>query len=285
MSNIPEHLLQRSREAKAAKLGGSVPEATSSSSEIAATAASAATATSVEPAGPPAIVELTQHLPYLDDKDDSDANKPEPVNVQAFKKRKRAPFWAMPVVVALPFWAYGYAGTLQEPETDDPLYTHAAELYETCAGCHGATGGGGSGYPLANGSVNETFPSPIDQMVHVARGSAAISGQEYGAQRSDGTRKAGNLGVMPAQLGQLKQNDLEMVIFHERVVLGGEDATAPEYEAWMEHMREAYEANDETDIDLDFLLACADPTITPEATGVGSDDPEGRPCPGPLAES
>lgn len=82
----------------------------------------------------------------------------------------------------------------------------------------------------------------------------------------------------------MTQVELEMVVFHERATLSEEDtATIPGYEEWMDHMREAYEAGDTTPIDLDFLLACANPEITPEATGAGSDD-EDQPCPGPQPE-
>ena len=50
----------------------------------------------------------------------------------------------------------------------------------------------------------------------------------------------------------------------------------------MDHMREGFESGDEEPIDLEFLLKCADPAITPRATGEGSDD-EDHPCPGPRA--
>ena len=113
-------------------------------------------------------------------------------------------------------------------------------------------------------------------MVHVARGSAEIQGETYGA---DGRRVSGDLGQMPAQLGQISLTELELIVFHERATLSGEDTTSAEYQEWMEHMRHAYEAGENPEIDLDLLLACADPAITPGAGGDAGD----QPCPGPHA--
>jgi hypothetical protein len=92
---------------------------------------------------------------------------------------------------------------------------------------------------------------------------------------------------MPAQLGLISQVELEMIVFHERAVLSEEDISSPGYEEWMEHMRESFESGDELPVDeeyLEFLLRCANPEITPGATGEGSEDPETEPCPGPAAE-
>ncbi len=271
MTEIPEHLLKRSKAAKGGKSGdggssdggadgGSTPVAAESAAPVAA-----------QPAA---------NLPNLDP--EPEPPKPVPHFVAASMARKRIPVWVLPVIAALPVWAYAFAGTMQQPEVEDELFIEAEELYVACAGCHGANGGGGSGYPLSDGEVLATFPAVIDMMVHVARGSDAIQGEEYGA-RTDDPRISGarGQGAMPAQLASLSQLELELVVFHERAVLSGEDYETPAMEEWMEHMREAIEAGDESEIDLDFLLACANPEWTPGATGAGSDDPENRPCPGP----
>lgn len=264
MTEIPEHLLKRSKAAKADKTGAGPSPDTSSESTAPAAAAPA-------PAAAPA------NLPNLDP--EPVPATPEPHFVAASKRRVRIPVWALPVVAAVPIWAYSFAGTMQQVEVEDPLFTEAAALYgSSCAGCHGAGGGGGTGYALADGEVLATFPDPIDQMAHVARGSAAIDGETYGAQDR---RTAGDLGVMPAHL-EMTQIELEMVVFHERAVLSGEDTSAPSYLEWMDHMREGYESGDETAVDLDLLLACSDPDITPGASGDGPADPE-APCPGPSS--
>jgi mono/diheme cytochrome c family protein len=276
LTEIPEHLLKRSRSAKAGKTGGDAGAEEAGPATASPSASAAAT--------PAAAVAVPANLPNLDPEPVS--AKPDPPYVVAAKRRRRIPVWALPVVAALPIWAIAYPGTMQQPVVEDPLFTEGALVYSEsgCSGCHGAGGGGGTGYPLSDGSVLETFPHPIDQMVHVARGSAAIVGQEYGAVRQDGARRvagARGSGAMPAQEKQLSQVKLEMVIFHERAVLSGEDTTSEEYQAWEESMRTRFEAGDATAIDLELLLACADPAVTPGATGAGSPDPKTKPCPGP----
>jgi len=276
LTEIPEHLLKRSKSAKAAATGGDPGDGGDAPAESAAAAPVAASATA--PAVP------TESLPNLDP--EPEPLPPEPAYVTASKARKRIPVWALPMVAAIPIWAIAFGGTMQEPETEDPLLVEGALFYNEagCAGCHGAGGGGGSGYPLADGDVLETFPSVIDHIAHVARGSGPITGEQYGAERNDGVRVAGERGNMPAQDGQIPLVELEMIVFHERAILSGEDTETPGYEAWMEHMREAYEAGDETEIDLELLLQCADPAITPGAGPPPPPDSDGEsPCPGPAA--
>ena len=278
MTEIPEHLLKRSKAAKSGKSGDADGAAGTSEASSAPVASQPATPAAAAPAA---------NLPNLDPP--PPPAKPVPAYVEAARSRKRIPVWVLPVIAALPVWALSYAGTMQQPETEDILFVDAALIYGSCSGCHGAAGGGGVGYALTDGEVLQTFPNAIDQMVHVARGSDAIAGEEYGAVRADGTRRvsgARGRGPMPAQLNSLSQVELEVVIFHERAILSGEDTSSTGYQEWMEHMRETLEGPEATaPIDLDFLLACADPAITPGATGVGSDDPENRPCPGPVEEA
>lgn len=281
MTEIPEHLLKRSKSAKS-KGGGSDASA-AVPPEGSGSAAPAPAAAPATPEKAPLVP--TADLPNLDP--EPEPPRPEPAYVAAAKARKKIPVWAIPVVAALPIWAWSYAGTLQQPEVEDPLFTEGALFYTEagCSGCHGAAGGGGTGHQLSAGSVLETFPEPIDQIVHVARGSAAIQGETYGAVRADGSQHtAGSLGQMPAQEGQIPMVELEMIVFHERAVLSGEDTSSDAYQEWMDRMREEFEAGTEDEVDLEFLLACANPEYTPGATGVGSDDPEAHPCPGPAAD-
>ncbi len=277
MTEIPEHLLKRSRAAKGKGDGDAAP------SESTAVTPTADAAAAPAETGPPAIAAAAAAIPA--DKPAPEA-PPEPHYITAAKKRKKIPGWALPLVAAVPLWAISFAGTMQQPEVEDPLFIAAEETYLVdggCAGCHGGAGGGGVGYKLSDGSVLETFPDPVDQMVHIARGSGAIQGEDYGAERADGTREAGALGSMPAFENNLDQVHLELVVFHERAILSGEDTSSPEYQEWMNHMREEYEAGNTDPIDLEFLLKCANPEYTPGATGEGSDD-EDHPCPGPQAE-
>ena len=197
--------------------------------------------------------------------------------------------WALPVVAALPIWAISFAGTMQQPETEDPVIVESAAIYTEagCAGCHGGNGGGGNGYQLSDGEVVTTFPRPVDQMLHVARGSAAIDGQIYGAEAR---RVAGDSGQMPAQVGTLTRLELELVVFHERATLSAEDQDQPGYQEWIEHMRELAETGGGEEVVNEEYIAllqeCADPEVSPDATGaMASPDPEVEPCPGPPAEA
>ena len=278
MTEIPEHLLKRSKSAKAGKTGGDAGDADTTTESSASPAPAAAEAAA------PAIP--TESLPNLDPEPEPPA--PEPEFVTASKARRRIPAWALPVVAAVPIWAITFAGTMQQPPTEDPLFIEGELFYAEagCAGCHGATGGGGTGYALDGGEVLETFPSVIDHMVHVARGSAAIAGEGYGAEREDGRRVAGDRGQMPAQDGQIPLVELEIIVFHERAVLSEEDTSQEGYEEWMDHMREEFEAGNTDPIDLDLLLACADPAITPGAGPPPPPDADGSsPCPGPQPEA
>lgn len=278
MTEIPEHLLKRSKAAKGGKSGDDAPAETSAAVTPAADAAAAPAA-----AGPPALAAAAAAVPQ-----DAapPAEPPKPHFIQAAEARKKVPLWALPLVAAVPIWAIAFAGTMQQPEVEDPLFIESAEIYAGaggCAGCHGAVGGGeGVGYQLSDGSVLQTFPEAIDMIAHIARGSQEIAGQEYGAARADGSvRVSGSSGNnMPAFQSTLTLHELELVVFHERAVLSGEDTSSPAYQEWMEHLREP---GDGSGIDLELILACANPEYTPGATGVGSDD-EANPCPGPHGD-
>ena len=178
MTEIPEHLLKRSKAAKSGKSGDADGAAGTSEASSAPVASQPATPAAAAPAA---------NLPNLDPP--PPPAKPVPAYVEAARSRKRIPVWVLPVIAALPVWALSYAGTMQQPETEDILFVDAALIYGSCSGCHGAAGGGGVGYALTDGEVLQTFPNAIDQMVHVARGSDAIAGEEYGAVRADGTRR------------------------------------------------------------------------------------------------
>ena len=83
----------------------------------------------------------------------------------------------------------------------------------------------------------------------------------------------------------ITQNELELIVFHERATLGGEDTSDPAYQEWMEHMREVAEGIlPDHSIDLELALACADPVYTPGATG-DVDPDEREKCPGPHFDS
>lgn len=283
MTEIPEHLLKRSRAAKG------TPEPSGDAGGGAVEATSAAT-TEAAPSGPPAVAAAAAAIP----KDPEPTPEPDlPHYIVAANKRRKLPLWSFLLVAALPLWAISFAGTMQQPEVDDPLFEEAEVAFlQTggCSGCHGAAGGGGVGYKFSDGEILKTFPQPIDMMAHIARGSTAINGEQYGdPNREGGAHVAGarNQGAMPAMLGVLSMAELELVVFHERAILGGEETESEVYQEWIEHLREAAEAGEGavlTDDDLDLILQCADPLYTPGASGPGPVDVDGDgedDCPGP----
>src|SRR3954447_2191631 len=145
MTDVPDHLLRRSRErrealgldagaggegtgstpaeAPAAAPGGASVPATTAAAEVAAPAAAAAT---------PAPVAVDEPVP-------------EPAYIRLGRKqRSKNPIWVMPVLIALPLWAYFYAFAFSPPKKEGPVDPKVlgAQVYRTagCSGCHGAAG-------------------------------------------------------------------------------------------------------------------------------------------------
>ncbi len=189
--------------------------------EVAPATESAATAAAAPAAATPAEVEAKPP-------------EPPPPYVEAALRRKRIPYWAMPIVGLLPLWIILYAGSLSPAATGGPTeLTLGATIFATkCASCHGAGGGGGVGRQLSGGEVLKTFPNIADQLAFVAHGSAGVGlGNGYGdPNREGGQHIAGgfNGNQMPAFLKALKPEELLAVVRHERETLSGEKLTAAE---------------------------------------------------------
>jgi mono/diheme cytochrome c family protein len=226
VTEVPEHLLQRSRDRRAALgLGGGgegAAPATSTSEAAGTDVEASADATAAAPAAAaPAEVEV---------------KPPEPVPpyVEAALQRKRIPFWAMPVVGLLPIWVILYAGSLSPADTGGPSQLDlGAEVYAaSCASCHGGGGGGGVGRPLSDGEVLKTFPTIAEQIAFVAAGTDGVGvGNPYGApDREGGPHIAGsfNGNKMPSFLETLTPEELLAVVRHERETLSGEEVPAEE---------------------------------------------------------
>jgi hypothetical protein len=214
LTEVPDHLLERSRQRRAALgLGGDDAPASSEAAAPATTAASTPVASAAAPAAAAAAVPAVPAEP-----------EPLPPYVEASLRRKRVPIWALPVVALLPLWAFLYVGTLSEPEIEaEGQLALGGEIYTQCAGCHGANGGGGAGRQLNNGEVLLTFPNIDEMLEFVAVGSAGFRGVPYGdPDRAGGAHIGGEYGNMPAFLGTLTDEELLSVIRHEREILGGE---------------------------------------------------------------
>ncbi len=221
MTEIPEYLLERSRERRAA-LGlstGDAPaaESTPATTETSEAAEPAAAAAPAAPAVPEAPPEPEPVAPYVEDAE----------------KRRRMPVWAAPVVLFLPIWAFLYVGTLENPpEEAEGLLGEGETIYaEQCAGCHGATGGGGSGPALAGGEVLLTFPSFTEHFEWVALGTDGYgpAGDVYGdPDRPGGARTIGGGGIMPAFGASISGEELLAVVVYERIEQGAADPALAE---------------------------------------------------------
>jgi mono/diheme cytochrome c family protein len=220
VTEIPEHLLKRSKAAKAKADGA---EGDPAASVPATTAAAAAPATKAAPV-PAKAAAVVAAKPVRQD----------PPYVAAAKNRKKMPFWAVGALSMLPLWAFLYIRGMQPDIKEDTspmgvgagLYSSAA-----CAGCHAADGSGGTGRALWNGEVFKTFPKIEDQLNFVYSGSAAYSlaglatygdpNREGGAHTSSGYQGA----AMPAQSqltgGSLTDAEILAVVCDERFNLGG----------------------------------------------------------------
>src|SRR5438270_2499207 len=103
MPEVPEHLLQRSRERRAAlgmSTGTDAPAATPASGESTAPATTGAAAPAATAPAAPAVVEAPP-VPV----------GPSPAQLKLeVARQRRIPTWVFPVLVALPFWAILYIG-------------------------------------------------------------------------------------------------------------------------------------------------------------------------------
>lgn len=222
MTEIPEHLLKRSRERRAALgLGGGgaddAPAPSGGDAPAAAVPATAAATPAPAPATPAPAPE-------------PEPPRPDPPYIRAAKQRRRIPYWAMPVLAALPLWGYVYVRTLEPPPAgeDDPLVIGAETFSGNCASCHGGTGAGiGNAPALADGAVLETFGDWRDQAAWVRLGTEGWPGATYGdSQKPVG----GSGGVMPPW-PTLTDQQLAAVVMHERELSGADMTEAnPENE-------------------------------------------------------
>ena len=214
MAEVPEHLLRRSRERRAALglAGGepgepAVPVPAGGPAPVAAAgAAPAAAPAPAAPAPAPVVV---------------DEGPPRPTHTD-FQERTRAriPTWVMPVLLVLPFWAILYMGAFGErggQEELDPIAL-GAQVYRSagCSACHGAQGEGQGSFPaLAGGEAVLTFPDEQDHIDWVRSGSAPFAGQPYGDPDRPGGQRGPATGAMPG-FPSLSDEEVQAVVLYER---------------------------------------------------------------------
>jgi mono/diheme cytochrome c family protein len=217
LTEIPEHLLQRSRERRAALgLGGG------DAGQAAPAAASDTPGTEVTPAATAAPTPAAPVAPEVK------APEPLPHYVEASMRRTRIPIWAVPVLAGLVFWAPIYIGTLDAPEVGGPLQAGGGLYAVNCAGCHGAAGGGGVGRQLSDGEVLLTYPEWQGHAEIVINGNTDLpDGAAYGdPDRPGGPHLAGGgpSGTrMPGFSASLSTVEILEIVLYERVTHGGAD--------------------------------------------------------------
>jgi len=225
LTEIPEHLLKRSRERRAALglEGGETPasapaEGQAGDAEPAASPPVPAAAAATPAAAPAAAMEEARAAPP----------KPEPAYIQAARSRKRIPYWAMPVLAALPLWGYVYVRTLEPPPAgeSDPLVLGTELFGANCASCHGASGQGVSAPAFVDGAVVGTWPDWRDHVMWVKLGTDGWPAPTYGANH----KTVGGGGTMPTFGDQLDDQQIAQIVLHERE-LAGEDVSVdnPDY--------------------------------------------------------
>ncbi len=230
MVEVPEYLLERSRQRRAELTGAEPPAdgSAGSAAEAPLPAASSAAAPALSPAAP-APAPLPEPVP-------PPPPEPDPPYVQAALARKRMPYWAASVMVFLPVWAIFYVGMLEPPDSEElVLADNGATVYSTCASCHGADGSGAAtGRRLNDGEVLLTFgPAPgFDGLAHHlswvylgTAGTARLGLDFYGnPDRPGGQREVDSFASGMSGFSNLSLEDLASVVYYERVVHGGLDA-------------------------------------------------------------
>ncbi|HEV7722606.1 MAG TPA: c-type cytochrome [Iamia sp.] len=238
MTEIPEHLLKRSKERRAALglpggEGGSGDGGSGDGGGSGGGDAPPAEVAKAAPAAAPAQVEEKPPPPP----------KPKAAYIQAAENRKRIPFWAMPVIALLPVWAFLYSEGISPPPNTDEGIAIGEEVYGSCANCHGPTGGGGVGAQLNEGEVLKTYPDPVAMMEWIHLGAVEWTGTSGAAPYGDPNRDGGQqdtatkTGEMPG-FGDLDAEELAGVTRYVREDLAGEAPASPEvqelYHEWAE---------------------------------------------------
>lgn len=223
MTEVPEYLLQRSRERRAA-LG--LPPYGKSGEDDAEVPAAAAPSRPAQDEASNGGTTATATTPTLPEAPEAPAvpAMPEPIEVSPYLKQveppRRVPLWMAPVLVFLPLWAIVYFGAFGErapARPEDPIELGKVVYEEAgCGACHGATGGGGTGPKLSEGETVKTFPDEAAHIEWVKSGSGPFKGQPYGAPDREGGQRVANQGVMPAFSGTLDNEEIEAVVKFER---------------------------------------------------------------------
>ncbi len=226
MTEIPEHLLKRAAERRAATAGKDA----SADASAAAPAAEGAPAAAGSAAPAKAEAKPPAPLPTLEPEPVKAA--PELAVVAAAKNRKRVPYWAASLLALLPLWAFIYLFAIRVPPAgeSDPLVIGHEVYVANCQSCHQADGsgadGGGTGQRLNEGHTLETFKDPLS-MIHWiaygAEGGARPDGTYGDLDRPGGPVNINTLsGAMPGFGTGLTAEEYAAVVIYIREEFGGE---------------------------------------------------------------
>src|SRR5436305_11999714 len=216
MTQVPEYLLERSRERRAAlglppSGGGEAPAPAEGGEAPAAAAPEGAVAVAAEASVPAAAPAAAPAVPEPE---------AEPVYFEPPQARSGIPAWVVPVLALLPVWAFAYIGALNPASTAAPVLTpiqQGAQVFaKNCSPCHGTQGEGGVGPKLAGGEAKLTFPNEADHIAWVNTGSAPHKGQPYGDPARAGGQHTAKTGGMPPFKGTLTDAEIKNVVTFER---------------------------------------------------------------------
>lgn len=224
MTEVPEYLLERSRQRRLELTGEAGPAAGGAESAAPATSTTGAAATPATTPSP---------LPAVPPAEPPPPPPPPKPWVQAALGRQKIPYWVMPVLLFLPIWVFMYIGTLEEPtRAATGILADGADVYaQECAVCHTPGGGGsGTGPKLNGGEVLLTFPDDPENLglaqhvAWVALGTDGTGeGDQYGA--AERGRVAGWFANMPGHYDDLTATEILAAVLYERTT-HGESAVA-----------------------------------------------------------
>jgi mono/diheme cytochrome c family protein len=224
LTEIPEHLLRRSRERRAALSGAEGAEGEAATEQAAAVTAETPAAAAPVLAGAPAPATQAGGGGSTAGR----GQRPAPAEAEPLPRlpptRPKTPFWILPVLVALPIWGIVYLGAFgnrTKANVNDPVVAGATLFTNNCATCHGANGEGGVGPQLNGGQVLKVWPKLADHINWVHTGGEPYIGKTIGAINIP--VPANN--VMPAfgmdHGGPLTNQQIQDVVCYERVTFGG----------------------------------------------------------------
>lgn len=229
MTEVPDFLLQRSRDRRRA-LGLPVADDGSDSGSSGDTPTTAAATVA------------TASATVLSPVDAKGLAKPAPESpeVVAENARKKPPTYASIALIALPLWAFLYVALLGDTVVEQIGALAVGEtVYQgKCASCHGANGDGGVGPSFQDGEILLTFSEFEDHLEFVEVGGVGSKGDAYGDADRPGGQRIVEVGGMPPFASTLTPAELYAVTRYEREILGGEELSAEELAERDEHFEE-----------------------------------------------